>query len=65
MLQQTHRTHHNPPQPTTPHHTQAEVIVWDLKIAFAGDNDGTDGEVGARAKIHKLLMHRVKVREIA
>jgi len=44
---------------------QAEVIVWDLKIAFAGDNDGTDGEVGARAKIHKLLMHRVKVVDLS
>lgn len=41
---------------------QAEVIVWDLDIAFKGDTDGTDGEVGARARVHKLVMHRVKVR---
>lgn len=44
---------------------QAEVILWDLDIAFAGDDDGSDGEVGQRAKIHKLMMHRVKVVDVA
>lgn len=44
---------------------KAEVIVWDLKVAFAGDDDGTDGEAGARAKVHTLRMHRVRVVDLA
>lgn len=44
---------------------KAEVIIWDLDIAFAGDDDGSDGEVGARAKTQVLRMHRVRVVDLA
>ena len=43
----------------------AEVIVWDLKIAFKGDDAAVPGEVGRLAKIHSLSLHMVSVVDVA
>lgn len=42
----------------------AEVIIWDLTIAFKGDNKAVPGEVGRLAKIHTLSLHMVSVVDV-
>jgi WD40 repeat protein len=43
----------------------AEVIIWDLDVAFNGDDAAVPGEVGALAKIHTLSLHMVSVVDVA
>eukprot|EP00750_Incisomonas_marina_P001963 INCI11854.1.p1 GENE.INCI11854.1~~INCI11854.1.p1 ORF type:complete len:650 (-),score=121.45 INCI11854.1:1736-3685(-) len=43
----------------------AEVIVWDLTIAFKGDDKSVPGEVGRMARIHTLSLHMVSVVDVA
>ena len=42
----------------------AEVIVWDLNIAFKGDDVTVPGEVGRLARIHTLSLHIVGVVDV-
>lgn len=43
----------------------AEVIIWDLDIAFKGDDKAIPGEVGRMALIHTLKLHMVGVVDVA
>jgi len=43
----------------------AEVIIWDLNIAFKGDDKSIPGEVGRMARIHTLSLHMVSVVDVA